>query len=260
MSDSQLKNIIEAALLAAGRSLDISAIESLFDAREVPPRNDIRAALTEIDGECIGHGYELKRTGSGYRLQIKKELAPWINRLWEEKPKKYSRAMLETLALVAYRQPVTRGDIEQVRGVTVSSEIIRTLLDREWIRSVGHRDVPGRPALYATTRNFLDDFNLASLDELPPLSEIRDIEIFSEELGFAPAENGAELAEADGDGEAVTAASHMEKIGVRGLDGEAMDTVGDAERNNRGRGAVVIEPEQERGDEDTPSDVTSPSS
>jgi segregation and condensation protein B len=191
MQNGQLRLIIEAALLAAGRSLDINAIENLFVEEELPERSQIKAILAEIEVACEARGYELKKTASGYRFQVRPELAPWINRLWEEKPKKYSRAMLETLALVAYRQPVTRGDIEQVRGVGVSSEIIRTLQEREWIRSVGHRDVPGRPALYATTRKFLDDFNLTSLDELPPLSEIRDIEVFNEEFGFA----GPEISE-----------------------------------------------------------------
>ncbi len=184
MQSDQLRNILEAALLTAGRSLDIAAVENLFSEGECPEREDIRATLEDIEADCKGRGYELKRTGSGYRFQVRQEFAPWIDRLWDEKPKKYSRALLETLALIAYRQPITRGDVEQVRGVGVSSEIIRTLQEREWVRSVGHRDVPGRPALFATTKKFLDDFNLLSLSELPPLSEIRDIEAFSEELGF----------------------------------------------------------------------------
>lgn len=185
MDNDQLRNIIEAALLTAGRSLDIGALANLFAETECPARDVIQASLEDIEADCKNRGYELKRTGSGYRFQVRQELAPWIDRLWEEKPKKYSRALLETLALIAYRQPVTRGDVEQVRGVAVSSEIIRTLLEREWIRSVGHRDVPGRPALYATTKKFLDDFNLAGLGDLPPLSEIRDIEAFSQDLGFS---------------------------------------------------------------------------
>lgn len=184
MQGIQLRNIIEAALLAAGQTLDVNALEKLFDEAERPDRDVLQAALEDIDADCKGRGFELKRTASGYRLQIREEFAPWINRLWEEKPKKYSRALLETLALIAYRQPLTRGDIEQVRGVAVSSDTIRALQDREWVRSVGHRDVPGRPALYATTKKFLDDFNLASLNDLPPLSEIRDMDVFNEEFGF----------------------------------------------------------------------------
>ncbi len=154
MDSDQLRKIIEGALLAAGRSLDINHLERLFDEFQVPPRDQILAALDEIEVSCADRGYELKCTGSGYRFQVRQELAEWVNRLWEEKPKKYSRALLETLALIAYRQPITRGDIEEIRGVSVSSEIIKTLLERDWVRVVGHPDVPGRPALYATTNSF----------------------------------------------------------------------------------------------------------
>lgn len=180
MDTQQLTKIIEGALFAAGRPLDIAKIEQLFVgelfAEEVPPRDQIRAALEDIEASCEGRGFELIQTGSGYRFQVRQELSSWVNRLWEEKPQRYSRAMLETLALIAYRQPITRGDIEDIRGVSVSSQIIKTMLEREWVRVVGHRDVPGRPALYATTRQFLDYFSLKSLDELPALSEILDID------------------------------------------------------------------------------------
>ncbi|HAD07883.1 MAG TPA: SMC-Scp complex subunit ScpB [Porticoccaceae bacterium] len=189
MDNEQLRKIIEAALMTAGRSLDIAAFEGLFNEAEKPERDEIRATLEDLEADCRDRGYELKRTASGYRFQVKQELSPWIDRLWEEKPRKYSRAVLETLALIAYRQPVTRGDVEQVRGVAVSSEIIRSLQEREWVRTVGHRDVPGRPALYATTRKFLDDFNLASLSELPPLNEIRDLNDINGELGLNPPED-----------------------------------------------------------------------
>jgi len=138
--------------------------------------DDLRAALAVIAESCDGRGFELKELGSGWRFQVRQEMAPWVNRLWDEKPQKYSRALLETLALIAYRQPITRGDIEQIRGVAVSSHIIRTLVEREWVKVVGHRDVPGRPSLYASTRQFLDYFNLNSLDELPTLGELRDLE------------------------------------------------------------------------------------
>jgi segregation and condensation protein B len=138
--------------------------------------------LVMLAGACEGRGFELKKVASGYRLQVRQEFAPWIRRLFEEKPQRYSRALLETLALIAYRQPITRGEIEEIRGVTVSSNIIRTLSEREWVRVVGHRDVPGRPAMYATTRQFLDYFNLTGLDELPPLSEIRDLEEIGREM------------------------------------------------------------------------------
>lgn len=161
--------------MAAGKSLDINHLERLFEDDERPPRDQIRAALEEIDADCRGRGFELKQTASGYRFQVHQELSTWVNRLWEEKPKRYSRAMLETLSLIAYRQPLTRGDIELVRGVAVSSEIIKTLQEREWIRVVGYRDVPGKPALFATTKQFLDYFNLKSLDDLPALGEIKDL-------------------------------------------------------------------------------------
>ncbi|MFZ5654111.1 MAG: SMC-Scp complex subunit ScpB [Pseudomonadota bacterium] len=180
----QLRRILEGALLAAGRPLDIPQLQQLFEPPEQPGADQIRAALDAIAGASAGHAWELRRTASGYRLQVRAELAPWIGRLWEEKPRRYSRSLLETLALIAYRQPVTRGDIELVRGVAVSSDTIKLLLEREWIRVVGHRDVPGRPALYATTRQFLDYFNLASLDELPPLAELRDL-VFADGLESA---------------------------------------------------------------------------
>ena len=185
MDSEQLRKIIEAAIFAAGRSLDVTDLLQLFDLVEQPDREQIRAALEDIEADCTDRGYELKQTASGFRFQVRKELGPWISRMWEEKPRKYSRALLETLALIAYRQPITRGEIEDVRGVSVSSEIIKTLLERDWARVVGHRDVPGKPALYATTRQFLDYFNLKSLNELPPLSDIKDLASIDPELALA---------------------------------------------------------------------------
>ncbi len=180
----QLKRILEGALLAAGEPLPIERLALLFADSERPQNADIRTALKGMVEEYQGRGFELKEVASGWRFQVCQDLAPWIGRLWEEKPARYSRALLETLALIAYRQPVTRGEIEEVRGVSVSSNIIRTLLEREWVRVVGHRDVPGRPAMYATTRIFLDYFNLKSLSELPPLAEIRDLDKINAELNF----------------------------------------------------------------------------
>ncbi len=172
MSGQPLKTIIEALLLAADRALSLDEIRAVFDEEERPGRDELRSALAALGEDCGQRGVELKEVASGYRLQIRRELAHWINRLWEEKPPRYTRALLETLALIAYRQPATRGDIEDVRGVAVSTAIIRTLLDREWIRVAGHRDTPGKPELFVTTRQFLDHFNLKSLAELPPLEEI----------------------------------------------------------------------------------------
>ena len=176
-----LKQIIEAAILAADQPLGIDAMIGLFEG-EQPTRAQVREALAELEADCEGRGFELKQVASGYRFQVREQYGPWIGRLWEERPPRYTRALLETLALIAYKQPITRGDIEEIRGVAVSTNIIRTLLEREWIRVVGHRDVPGRPAIYATTKAFLDYFNLASLDELPTLSEIKDLDKMNEEL------------------------------------------------------------------------------
>lgn len=171
-----LRKIIEGAILAAGQPITIARLLELFDEEVAPSKDDIAAALVDIQAASAERGFELKEVASGWRFQVRDNLAPWVNRLWEEKPQKYSRALLETLALVAYRQPITRGDIEEIRGVAVSSHIMKTLLERDWVKVVGHRDVPGRPSLFATTRQFLDYFNLKSLDELPSLSELRDLD------------------------------------------------------------------------------------
>jgi segregation and condensation protein B len=173
--DNKVKMIVEGLLLAAGRPLTLDNIIQVFSKEEQPDRKELIAVMDSIAEECDGRGFELKEVASGYRFQVKQELSEWVAKLWEERPPRYTRALLETLALVAYRQPITRGDIEEIRGVGVSSNIIRTLLDREWIRVVGHRDVPGRPAMFATTKQFLDYFNLKSLQDLPPLSEIKDL-------------------------------------------------------------------------------------
>lgn len=179
---ARIQAIAEAALLAAGKPLSIEQLRELFLEEERPARQVMEHVMVLLEQSCTGRGFELKQVASGYRLQVREEFAPWVGRLFEEKPQRYSRALLETLALIAYRQPITRGEIEDIRGVTVSSNIIRTLLEREWARVVGHRDVPGRPAMYATTKQFLDYFNLTGLDELPPLSEVRDLEEIGREI------------------------------------------------------------------------------
>ena len=183
-TNTKLKQIVEGLLLAAGKPLSLEAIGEVFLEEERPSREELLMALAAIAADTEGRGFELKEVASGFRFQVRQDLSPWVSRLWEERPQRYTRALLETLALVAYRQPITRGDIEEIRGVSVSSTIIRTLLDREWIRVVGHRDVPGRPAMFATTRQFLDYFNLKSLQDLPPLSEIRDLDKLNPELAF----------------------------------------------------------------------------
>ena len=181
---TSLKSIIEALLLAADEPLDRAALAAVFEPDEQPAGSDIEQALAELADDYAERGLELKEVAGGLRIQLREEVNPWVARLWEERPRRYSRALLETLALIAYRQPITRGDIEEVRGVSVRSNIIRTLQEREWIRVVGHRDVPGKPALFGTTRAFLDYFNLKSLDDLPSLAEIKDMESFEPELNL----------------------------------------------------------------------------
>lgn len=181
MELAQLKNIIEAALLAAGQPLSVERLLTLFEG-DAPGRDEIRQALEMLREECAPRSLELVEVSSGFRLQVKQDYAPWVTRLWEERPVRYSRALMETLALIAYRQPITRAEIEDIRGVSVSSQIIKTLHEREWIRVVGHRDVPGKPAMYGTTRQFADHFNLKTLDDLPTLAEIRDLDTINVEL------------------------------------------------------------------------------
>jgi segregation and condensation protein B len=168
----RIKQIVEAALLCADEPLTIELLERLFAAEECDTET-LKSVLDALEHDTADRGIELKRVASGYRFQVRQELAPWMSRMWEDRPPRYSRALLETLALIAYKQPVTRGDIEQVRGVTVNSNMVRMLLERDWIRVVGYREVPGRPAMYGTTKTFLDYFNLKTLDELPTLPEIK---------------------------------------------------------------------------------------
>jgi segregation and condensation protein B len=191
MELNKLKQIIEAVLMASGEVLSIERLQLLFDDYDKPKSTQIKEALESLMDDFSGRGIELVEVASGYRLQVRKDVAPWVTRLWDEKPQRYSRALLETMSLIAYRQPITRGDIEDVRGVAVSSNIIRTLLEREWVRVVGHRDVPGRPALYATTKEFLDYFSLKSLDELPSLDEIREMDDAHQNLDLINAEKQA---------------------------------------------------------------------
>jgi segregation and condensation protein B len=209
---SELKNIVEAALLVAGQPLTIDKMLSLFPEDSRPTRDDVRAALKHIENECESRGIELRQIDQGFRFQSKDKYAEWLARLYEERPVRYSRALLETLAIIAYRQPVTRGEIEDIRGVAVSSEIIKTLLGREWIRQVGTRDVPGRPALYGTTRGFLEHFNLKSLDELPPLAELRDVDKIAAELNLRlPVDEPAAGAAGEG-GEAASGEVPVEAV------------------------------------------------
>jgi len=268
---NKLKNIIEAALFAVGRPMSIEQIMKLFEDEERPSNNVIKDALTQLQQESEGRGVELKLVASGYRYQSKQDYSQWLSRLWEERPAKYSRAALETLALIAYRQPVTRAEIEDVRGVGVSSSIIKTMIEREWIRVVGHRDVPGRPALYATTKQFLDYFNMKSLEELPTLAEIKDLEELYPELDLpnpdVAVEEKQDLANVDSghseslqdsdnltEENAVLAEKEETNQEIDLLDADLSESVTEDELNdvhtesNQESFYAQIEPEQEEGD------------
>src|SRR5947208_2662550 len=194
MSESYVRNVIEAALLAAGTPLPVAELTRLFEDSARPSAQQVRAALAALAAEYSGRGIELKETAGGFRIQVRRELAAEISRLWPERTARYSRALLETLALIAYRQPITRAEIEAVRGVAVNPNILKTVIERNWVRVVGHRDVPGRPELLGTTRDFLDYFGLKTLDELPPLTELKligDIKVQFDlpDPGPVPSEN-----------------------------------------------------------------------
>lgn len=192
-----LKHLIEAALLAAGGPLTLDSLAAIFaDDPQPPKQEELTATLAALMDDYRERGIELAQVAGGFRIQVRQSCAPWVARLWDEKPPRYSRALLETLALMAYRQPITRGEIEEIRGVAVSTNIVKTLMEREWIRVIGHRDVPGRPALYATTRKFLDYFGLKSLNELPPLAELRDPKFLGDDLPLEPPETMAKAASA----------------------------------------------------------------
>ena len=199
MDDKEIKYFLEAALLAAGRPLNIDQLKGLFDGRMAPEKTEIRAAIAALNEEYEARGIVVSEVASGFRMQVKASMADRLQKLWEERPPRYSRALFETLALIAYRQPITRGEIEEIRGVTVSSNITRQLLERDWVRVVGHRDVPGRPAMFGTTKGFLDYFSLKKLDDLPPLADLADWESLRQQLNLPEVEgrDGADELEAE---------------------------------------------------------------
>jgi segregation and condensation protein B len=200
MNESYIRNVVEAALLAAGQPLPVAELARLFGEGARPSTQQLQAALEALAAEYAGRGIELKHTAGGYRILVRRELAAEISRLWPERAVRYSRALLETLALIAYRQPITRAEIEAVRGVAVNPNIIRTVIERNWVRVVGHRDVPGHPELLGTTREFLDYFGLKSLDELPPLAELKAMGDINLQLALEAGGDGGGGAEAaDGD-------------------------------------------------------------
>jgi segregation and condensation protein B len=194
MDEKKLKPVLEALIMASSKPMNLDQMQSVFPEDAVPDKKLLRKALKLLgeDYDKNKSSVELKEVSSGFRFQVRKDFSEWISKLWEEKPARYSRALLETLALVAYKQPITRGEIEKIRGVSVSTQIMKTLLEREWVTIVGHRDVPGKPAIYASTKQFLDYFNLKSLDELPPLSEIKDIDKINGELDLPDPDAGDE--------------------------------------------------------------------
>ncbi len=245
MEINKLKNILEAVMLGADRVLTVIHMEGLFELdEERPTRDEIRQALHEMADDYESRGYELKQVASGFRLQVRQEYATWVSRLWEERPARYTRALLETMALIAYRQPITRGEIEEVRGVSVSSNIVKTLLERDWIKVLGHKDVPGKPTLYGTTKEFLDYFNLKSLDQLPTLADIKDLDSIHPELALdedeqgktSEGQTGEELSEqSDGDfeGEVVESLSTgADDVSSTDVVDEVSDTSSDTEESD----------------------------
>ena len=191
METEQLKRILEALIMASSTPVNMDRMLAVFPENQQPDPDQIREALDALAEDFANTSLELKEVSTGFRFQVRKDYAEWVSKLWEEKPARYSRALLETLALVAYKQPITRGEIEKIRGVSVNTQIMKTLLEREWVTIVGPRDVPGKPAIYATTRQFLDYFNLKSLEDLPPLAEIRDLDQLNGELAFPTEEEQA---------------------------------------------------------------------
>jgi segregation and condensation protein B len=254
MDQDQIKSVIEGVLLVAGKPMSIDQLERIFEPDEAQPtRQVLREILGELQQETEGRALELKEVASGFRYQVRTDVAPWVGRLWEEKPPRYSRALLETLALVAYRQPITRAEIEDVRGVSVSSHIVKTLLEREWVRVVGHREVPGRPALYGTTRQFLDYFNLKNLDELPTLAELRDLDSLHPELELdnsdavdaAPGSDTESDSETELDAEAETQTEEVEAPAEAG-------TTEDETASEEGVEAEAPDEDEEPGAEEEP--------
>jgi segregation and condensation protein B len=235
MDTLKLKNIVEAALLASGGPLTIAQMQALFGDNDAPERKEIKDAIAELQDDYAERGVEVVEVASGYRVQVRETMAQWLTKLWEERPPRYSRALMETLAIVAYRQPVTRGDIEDIRGVGVTTNIIRTLLERNWIKVVGHRDVPGKPAMFGSTREFLDYFSLKKLDDLPPLAELAELEPIGVQLELGgPAAAAAEGEQLAGDGEASETGEGGERPGD---EPDAVNAAGDNEAAESDAGA-----------------------
>ena len=252
MDDTEIKYFIESALLAAGRPLTIQQLQDLFDGRSTPEKPRIRAAIAALEEDYEARGLTVAEVASGFRLQLKTSMAERLGKLWEERPPRYSRALFETLALIAYRQPITRGEIEEVRGVAVSSNIVRTLMERDWVRVVGHRDVPGRPAMFGTTRTFLDYFGLKKLDDLPPLADLADWESLRVQLNLPEVEEAGEASVAEGGVEAEEGVDIV-AVEIEGSEAAANNDVGieapDEERPEAAEATSDDEPETPADDD-----------
>lgn len=248
--NEDLKNIIEATLLAAGRPVPLAQLIELFDERESPTEEQVTTALQTLAEEYSGRGLELVEVASGWRIQVRSRYIDTVSRLWQERPARYSRALLETLALIAYRQPITRSEIEEIRGVSISSTIMRTLQERNWIRTVGHREVPGRPELLGTTREFLDYFGLKSLQDLPTLAELKDVETIGVQLELNTEDQVP--AEANEDGTAAAASSDSDV----GSEEETLEATHDDEDGESDDSSMLVAQSDEDGVElrDPPTD------
>ena len=245
MTDAYIKNVIEAALLAAARPVPVAELLQIFDEHSRPTPKQARAALEQLQTEFEGRGVEIRETANGFRFQVRTEFSHAVSRLWPDRPRKYSRALLETLALIAYRQPITRAEIENVRGVSVNPEIVKTLMERSWVRVVGHRDVPGHPELLGTTAEFLDYFSLKSIEDLPPLADLKSLTDLNLQLPLPVASEGGEApAEATDSGEVPVVTANQD----RGLDAAPDDDSDDEELSAPGAstaGLVAAPPSQE---------------
>jgi segregation and condensation protein B len=269
MTLEKLKNILEAVLMAADKPMTVQQLDAIFDGDEDrPTRDEIRKGLLELADDYTDRGFELKQVASGFRIQVKQDFAEWVGRLWEEKPARYTRALLETMSLIAYRQPITRGEIEEVRGVSVSSNIIRTLQEREWIKVLGHKDVPGKPALYGTSREFLDYFNLKSLDELPSLAEIKDLDKIYPELALV--DHHADAPDSEADSESVSDETAETESGAEAETSESQDVtetneamsedaVDEMESEAATLEASVVEESESEDDDDSDTEASSAS-
>lgn len=262
----QLKIVLEAALLAAGQPLTLNQLNALFDEGEQPGHGRLREALALLDAELDGRAVELTEVAGGYRLQIRARLMPRISRMWAEKPPRYSRALLETLAIIAYRQPITRGEIEQIRGVSLSANILKTLTEREWVKAVGHRDIPGRPELLGTTAAFLDYFGLKGLDDLPTLAEIRDLDNIEPELALNDPEHDQTPSGGQDDHEAEqdTQTDHEGRPDVESQENDTQDDDsqdndsedGGREHGQAGPEPAQADPRQHAGDRDADDEAS----